>query len=66
MTINLSAISSWFWTIIGVVILFVIFRFFFHIVVRIVHFAMSFFWHGCVTTIVLLVIYFILRALHIL
>jgi hypothetical protein len=66
MTINLSAIGSWFWTIIGVVILFIIFRFFFHIVIRIVHFAMSFFWHGCVTAIVLLLIYFILRALHIL
>jgi hypothetical protein len=47
------------------VIVFVIFRFSFHIVVRIFHFVMSFFWHGCVTVIVLLVIYFILRALHI-
>jgi hypothetical protein len=48
------------------VIVFIIFRFFFHIVLRIFHFAMSFFWHGCITAIVLLVIYFILRALHIL
>jgi len=65
MTIDFSSISSWFWTIIGVAILFVVFRYFFHIVVRIFHFAMSFFWHGCVTAIVLLVLYFILRALHI-
>jgi len=63
--INLSHISSWIWTIGIVVVLFIIFRFFFHIVVRIFHFVMGFFWHGCVTAIVLLVIYLILRLLHI-
>lgn len=65
MTIHLSGISSWFWIIAGLVIVFVIFRFFFHIVVRIFHFITSFFWHGCITAVVLLVIYFILRALHV-
>ena len=65
MTIDLSGISTWFWIIVSLVIVFVIFRFFFHIVVRIFHFAISFFWHGCITAIALLLIYFLLRALHI-
>ena len=63
--INLSHIAPWIWITVSLVIVFVIFRFFFHIVVRIFHFVMSFFWHGCVTVIVLFVIYLILRALHI-
>jgi hypothetical protein len=65
MTINLSHISSWIWITISLLVVFVMFRFFFHIMVRIFHFVISFFWHGCITAIVLLVIYFILRALHI-
>ena len=65
MTIDLASLSTWIWIILGFVIVFVIFRFFFHIVVKVFHFILSFFWHGCVTIIVLLVIYFILRALHI-
>ena len=65
MTIDLSHISSWFWIIASLVIIFIILRYFFHIVVHIFHFIISFFWHGCVTALVLLVIYFILRALHI-
>lgn len=66
MTMDLSVISSWFWIIIGLVITFVILRYFFHVVVHIFHFVMSFFWHGCITLIVLFVIYFILRASHLL
>lgn len=66
MTIDLSSISPWVWIILGLVIAFIILRYFFHIVVRIFHFVMSFFWHGCVIAIVLLVIYFLLRALKIL
>jgi hypothetical protein len=65
MTIDLASLSTWIWIIISLVAVFVIFRFFFHIVVKVFHFILSFFWHGCVTIIVLLVIYFILRALHI-
>jgi len=65
MTIDPSSLSTWFWIIISLVVVFVIFRFFFHIVVKVFHFILSFFWHGCVTVIVLLVIYLILRALHI-
>ena len=66
MTIDLSNISSWIWTIAGLVIVFIILRFFLHIVVRVFHFVMSFFWHGCITAIVLLVIYYILKALGVL
>ena len=66
MTMDLSAISSWIWIIIGLVILFVILRFFFHIVLQIFHFLMSFFWHGCATVIVLLALYYVLRILHVL
>ena len=62
MTIDLSNISSWIWIATALVILFIIFRFFFHIVIRVFHFLLSFFWHGCITAIVLLAIYFILRA----
>ena len=64
--VDLSHFSSWMWIIASLVILFVIFRFFSHIVARIIHLVMSFFWHGCLTIIVLFVIYFILRATHIL
>jgi len=66
MTIDLSNISSWVWIIMGLVIVFVILRYFFHVVVSIFHFITRFFWHGCITVVVLLVIYYILRALHIL
>ena len=64
--VDISHIGSWVWIAVGLVLLFVMFRFFSHIVVRILHFVMSFFWHGCVTILVLFVIYFILRATHIL
>ena len=63
--IDLSHISAWIWIAAGLVIVFIILRYFLHIVVHIVHFIMSFFWHGCATAIVLLLIYFILRALHV-
>jgi hypothetical protein len=47
MTIDLSNIglSTWIWIIAGIVIVFIILRFFFHIVIRIIHFALRFFWH---------------------
>ena len=63
MTIDLSSASSWIWLIAGLVIVFIILRFFFHIVVHILHFIFRFFWHGCVVVIVLAVIYLILRSL---
>ncbi len=65
MTIDLSHINAWVWIIAGLVIVFIVLRYFFHVVVHIFHFIMNFFWHGCITVIVLLVIYFILRALKI-
>ncbi len=64
--IDLSHISSWIWIAGGLMLLFIVFRFFSHILARIVHFVLSFFWHGCITVIVLFVLYFILHATHIL
>jgi hypothetical protein len=61
--INFSDISSWIWIIGGLVLVIIILRFFFHIVVQIFHFVMNFFWHGCVTVIILLVLYYVLRAM---
>ena len=66
MALNLSALGSWFWIAIGLVVAFVILRYFLHVVVHIFHFVMSFFWHGCATVLVLAAIYYVLRVLHIL
>ena len=66
MTIDLSNINSWIWLILGLAILFVILRYFFHIVVQIVHSVLGFFWHGCSVAVVLLVLYLILRAIGVL
>jgi hypothetical protein len=65
MTIDLSGFSSWIWIIALLVILFIVLRYFLHIVVRFVQFVFRFFWLGCITVILLVVIYYILRALHI-
>jgi hypothetical protein len=64
MAADLSALHSWFWILIGLVIAFVIVRYFLHVVIRIFHVVISFFWHGCITLIVLFVIYILLRASH--
>jgi len=66
MTIDLSGVGAWVWIAVALVVVFIILRYFLHIVVQIFHFIMSFFWHGCATAIVLLILYFILRAFHIL
>jgi len=66
MTIDFSYYSTWIWTIIILGIAFVALRFFFHIVVGIFRFVMSFFWHGVVISVVLLLLYFVLHALQIL
>jgi hypothetical protein len=64
--IDLSQISSWIWMIGLLLIVFLVLRYFSHILVHLVHFVISFFWHGCATAVVILAIYFVLRALHIL
>ena len=66
MMADLSNISVWVWMVLGLIIVFIIFRFFSHILGSIVHFLMSFFWHGCITLIVLFVIYYILRSVGLL
>jgi hypothetical protein len=67
MTIDLSniAFSTWIWIITGIVIVFIILRFFLHIVIRIIHFVLRFFWHGLSVIILLLILYFILHALNV-
>ena len=67
MTIDLSSmtLSSWIWIIASIVIVFVILRFFLHIVLRILHFLLRFFWHGLSVIILLLILYFILHALNV-
>jgi hypothetical protein len=64
--INLSHLSTWIWLIAALVVLFLILRYFSHLVAHVFHFIISFFWHGCATVVVLLVVYLILRSLHIL
>ena len=67
MTVDLShiALSSWIWIVVGLAILFIILRFFFHIVIRIFQFILRFFWHGLSIAILLLILYFILHLLNI-
>ena len=66
MAMDLHVINSWLWIVIGLVTAFIVLRYFFHVVVHLFHFVMSFFWHGCLAFIVLFVLYFILRAAHLL
>ena len=66
MTLDLSSVSYWIWIIIALGIVFVILQFFLHIVQGVVHVVTHFFWHGCSIAIVLLVLYFVLRGLHVL
>ncbi len=65
MTLDLSSLSSWVWIVLGLLLAFVVLRYFLHIVVHILHFLLGFFWHGCIAVIVLFVIYFALHALHV-
>ena len=67
MAIDLSNITftSWIWIIASLVILFIILRFFFHIVIHIIQLIFRFFWHALAIAIFLLIIYFILRSLNI-
>jgi len=66
MTIDLSNINSWIWLILGSALLFVILRYFLHVVIQIVHAVLGFFWHGCSVAVVLLALYLILRAMGVL
>ena len=65
MTIEVANISSWIWIIAGLVIVFIILRYFLHVVVQILQFLFKFIWHGCITIVILMAIYYLLRALHI-
>ncbi len=65
MSLDLSNLSSWVWILAGLVIAFVVLRYFLHIAVHIAHLVLGFFWHGCVVFIVLLVIFYALRVMHV-
>jgi hypothetical protein len=49
--------------IIGLLLLFVLLRYFMHIIIRMFHFALSFFWHGCLIVIVIGIALIILHNL---
>jgi len=66
MTIGFLHINSWIWLIVALVLIFVVLRFFSHIAGHLFHFVVGFFWHGCITAVAILAIYFVLRAFHIL
>ena len=51
--------------ILGVVLIFFIVRYFFHILVGIFHFLMNFFWHGCLIVVVLAIMLGVLHYLKI-
>ena len=60
--INLTHISSWIFIAASLVVAIVILRLFSHFF----HYVIRFFWHGCVTAVVLLAVYVVLRTLHVL
>lgn len=64
--VNLSHLSTWIWLLAALIFLFLILRFFSHIVAHIFHFVVNFFWHGCAIVVVLIVVYLLLRSLHLL
>jgi hypothetical protein len=71
MTIDLSTITSsslfgWVMLILGVLLVFIILRFFLHIVVAIIRFLMRFIWHGIALLVVIYLIIKLLQYLHIL
>jgi thiamine transporter ThiT len=51
--------------VIAAVLVFVIVRYFFHIIVHIFHFVTSFLWHGCVIVVVLAIVLGILHYLKV-
>ena len=70
MTIDLSGLTSsplfgWALLILGLVLVFVILRFFFHIVTAIFHFLLRFIWHGIALLIIIVLILKLLQYLNI-
>jgi len=70
MTIDLSNITSsplfgWAALILGLILAFVIFRFFFHIVTAIFRFLLRFIWHGIALVIFIILILKLLQYLNI-
>jgi hypothetical protein len=51
--------------VIALVLVFVIVRYFFHIIAHIFHFVTSFLWHGCVIVVVLAIVLSVLHYLKV-
>jgi hypothetical protein len=51
--------------VIALVLVFVIVRYFFHIIVHIFHFVTNFLWHGCVIVVVLAIVLGVLHYLKV-
>ena len=51
--------------VIALVLVFVVARYFFHVIVHIFHFVTSFLWHGCVIVVVLAIVLGILHYLKV-
>ena len=51
--------------VIALVLVFVVIRYFFHIIVHIFHFVTSFLWHGCVIVVVLAIVIGVLHYLKV-
>jgi hypothetical protein len=62
MTLDLSSLSSWAWIALGLLLAFVVIRYFLHLVVRI----LGFFWHVGLAALLLFLLYFALHAWHVL
>lgn len=70
MAIDLSDLTSspllgWALLILGLILVFVIFRFFFHIITAIFRFLLRFIWHGIALLIVIILILKLLQYLNI-
>lgn len=57
-----SSVVQWGILIFALIVIFIVLRYFFHIVMHVVRFILHFFWHGCFMTIAILLLLYILHA----
>jgi hypothetical protein len=57
-----NTLVQWAALLIGLLLIFIVLRYFLHVVVHILHFILNFFWHGCFAVIVILLLLYILHA----
>jgi len=56
-----SSILQWAVIIVALVLVFIIVRYFLHIVTHILQFVLHFFWHGCGTILIILIVWYLLH-----